>query len=258
LNADRAPQLKAIVGSKGNFYPQEEGTTVTREDAENLFWLANKALLINDSAGADDLLSQVIADYDDCAGHLAYRSFVHTLEDRLPEALADAERAFSMAPSMLEARDALAFSYFCLARFEEAVNTFINIPGEPFDDEGHFYHLLAYSLLAENIVSGADSEAPSAFKFTPISRAAFCILTGDPAAGGRELKDAEDGLLFYTTSALAFYRMGKYQDAADLLRLAMRMCDQMFPTDGLKLLRSYLAMYARAGARAKLSQTVAS
>jgi hypothetical protein len=227
---------------------------VTPEDADDLFYLANKALLVNDAAAAGDLLSQVIADFDDCTGHLAYRSFVHILEDNLPQALADAERAVSMAPSMLEARAALACSYFCLARIDDAVITFISPAGEPFDDEGHFFHLLAFSLLAETITSPSLSEALLDFKLTPISRAAYCMLCGDPAAAGEALKEAEDGLLFYTTSALAFYRLGKYQDASDLMLHGARMCDEMFPNDELELLRSHFAMYTKAAARAQLSQ----
>jgi tetratricopeptide (TPR) repeat protein len=233
---------------------------MTSDDAEDLFHEAIKAMLVNDTARAIELLSQVIADFDGCAAHLAYRSFAHLYDNNASEALADASRALELDPSMLEARTALACAYFCSGHSEYAATIFLNDPGEAFDTEGHFYRLLAFALLVENINSRSHPEEHIQFEYTPISKAALSILTGLPATVGTTLKEAqqdendEGSLLFFTVSALGFYRLGKYQDASDLLEHCTRLYDRIFTNSRMRMTRSYLEMYALAGARAQRAQ----
>jgi hypothetical protein len=225
---------------------------MTFTDTDMNFRKGRNILREGNPTAASKVFTEGIECFLDCAPHLAYRSFCNVADDNLSAALADAERALAMAPSMLEARDALCLANFALGRFEDSVSVFVYPPDEPYDDEGHYYHLLAYALCVESMVDESQTGT-----LTSIRRAAFAVASGFPASAFKELKETKEGHLRYMTSALAMYRLRKYKDASDFFNFTSRLFAGMLGEEGkdsMKILRSLVTMRGLSGALGDLDK----
>ena len=215
------------------------------------FFGACQKLVKQDVTGAREAFSELIAGAPAFAPALAYRSICHSMEQNYEEARVDGLLAWSDAPDMLEAKAALALAYHSLGRTEDSVEVFFTPNGDVHDSEGYFFHLLAFTLLAETFMgqskTGSISHSP-----TPVNRAAAHILAGNPHEAVAELDDAKSklGLLEMTIMGLAMYQREKFEPASQFFYSACLLSAEMFAEDPFQVTRSLLSIYACAGAHA--------
>ncbi len=203
---------------------------LTQNDSVVMLHQAGDALWQGQSKKAISVLTQVIKGTSDHAVHLAYRSLAHRMNSRFSEALADATRAVSLNPVLLEGQFALSVAQLSAGDVVSAVATYNELKTSTvFDVEGHFLNLLAIILYAECIMNMQDTGDGLQLNFvhTPVTRAAIYILDGKATQALYDLSQhADNNLLSLLATALATYRNGLWQNAHDLFRRCHQYVEQ--------------------------------
>ena len=155
--------------------------------------------------------------YENKALALAYRSLLKRLQQQVPGALADADRAVSDTPDCFEAHAARLCALMTDKRIVDAMAEYAYAWRlTPRDSEGHFLKLLVFIFFIEVILGSEEDDqgVNLRFELTPLTRGAIRLLDGYPQLAVQEFLGAGDNSLADIGRGLAFYRIGGDQQSA--------------------------------------------